>query len=229
MARVLIVDDAPDLTTLLSDVLDQEGYEVAVAYDARQGLQQAHDFEPDLVLLDIIMPGMDVWEMLARLGDFSDVPVIMLTAIGDPEHRVRGLDIGADDYVSKPFDMQELIARMRALLRRAGQPPSGAHSVLSFDGGRLVIHPDSHRVISQGKEVSLTPIEHKLLLYLANNAGWVMTDEQILRNVWGPGYEDCLTNVKVYVRRLRQKIETDPDEPRYILTRWGVGYCLAKM
>jgi len=229
MARVLIVDDAPDLTVLLSDVLGQEGYEVAVAHDARQGLEQARYFEPDLVLLDIIMPGMDGWEMLARLRDFSDVPVIMLTAIGDTEHRVRGLDIGADDYVSKPFDMQELTARMRALLRRAGQPPSGVRSILSFDGGQLTIHPDSHRVISQGKEVDLTPIEHKLLLYLASNAGWVMTDEQILENVWGPGYEDCLTNVKVYVRRLRQKIEADPNQPRYIMTRWGVGYYLAKI
>jgi two-component system response regulator VicR len=229
MARVLIVDDAPDLTMLLSDVLGQEGYEVAVAHDAQQGLQLAHDLKPDLVLLDIIMPGMDGWEMLTRLRGFSDVPVIMLTAIGDTEHRVRGLDIGADDYVSKPFDMHELTARMRALLRRAGQPPTGVRSTLSFDDGRLIIHPDSHRVVSQGKEVNLTPIEHRLLVYLASNAGWVMTDEQILQNVWGPGYEDCLTNVKVYVRRLRQKIEADPDQPRYILTRWGVGYCLAKI
>ncbi len=229
MARVLIVDDAPDLTMLLSDVLGHEGYEVAVAHNAQQGLQQARAFEPDLVLLDIIMPGMDGWEMLARLRDFSDVPVIMLTAIGDTEHKVRGLDIGADDYVSKPFDMQELTARMRALLRRVGQAASEVRSVLSFDGGRLVIDPDSHQVLSQGKEVNLTPIEHKLLLYLADNAGRVMTDEQILQNVWGPGYEDCLTNVKVYVRRLRQKIEADPDQPRYILTRWGVGYYMAKV
>jgi len=229
MARVLIVDDAPDLTMLLSDVLGHEGYEVAVAYNAQQGLQQARAFAPDLVLLDIIMPGMDGWEMLARLRDFSAVPVIMLTAIGDTEHKVRGLDIGADDYVSKPFDMQELIARMRALLRRAGQAAPGARSVLSFDDGRLLIDPDAHQVLSQGKEVNLTPIEQKLLLYLADNVGRVMTDEQILENVWGPGYEDYPTNVKVYVRRLRQKIEADPNKPRYILTRWGVGYYLAKI
>ena len=229
MARVLIVDDAPDLTMLLSDVLGHEGYEVAVAYNAQQGLQQARAFAPDLVLLDIIMPGMDGWEMLARLRDFSAVPVIMLTAIGDTEHKVRGLDIGADDYVSKPFDMQELIARMRALLRRAGQAAPGARSVLSFDDGRLLIDPDAHQVLSQGKEVNLTPIEQKLLLYLADNVGRVMTDEQILENVWGPGYEDYPTNVKVYVRRLRQKIEADPNQPRYILTRWGVGYYLAKI
>jgi len=229
MARVLIVDDAPDLTMLLSDVLGHEGYEVAVAYNAQQGLQQARAFAPDLVLLDIIMPGMDGWEMLARLRDFSAVPVIMLTAIGDTEHKVRGLDIGADDYVSKPFDMQELIARMRALLRRAGQAAPGARSVLSFDDGRLLIDPDAHQVLSQGKEVNLTPIEQKLLLYLADNVGRVMTDEQILENVWGPGYEDYPTNVKVYVRRLRQKIEADPNRPRYILTRWGVGYYLAKI
>lgn len=229
MARILVVDDSPDLTTLLADVLEREGYDVAVAHNAREGLQRAHEFQPDLVLLDIIMPGMDGWDMLARLRDFSKVPVIMLTAIGDTEYKVRGLDIGADDYVTKPFDIEELEARMRALLRRTEQAPSEAQPVLSFDEGRLIIDPASYKVISQGEEVALTPLEHKLLLYLARNAGRVMTDAQILHDVWGPGYENSPTNVKVYIRRLRKKIEAEPSRPRYLLTRWGLGYYLIEI
>jgi two-component system response regulator VicR len=175
-----------------------------------------------------MMPIIDGWVMLSRLRQFSDVPVIMLTAIGDIDHKVHGFDIGADDYITKPFEVKELKARIGAVLRRARLSPSEADSYLSFDEGRLIIDPSAHLVFSHGKEVSLTPIEHNLLLLLALNAGRVLTYEQILKDVWGPGYEDSLTNVKVYVRRLRKKIEADPSQPRYIQTRWGVGYCLAK-
>ncbi len=226
--KLLVVDDQPELTKFLADAMTLEGYEVAVAHDARVGLQKVHSFEPDLILLDIMMPVIDGWEMLGRLRKFSDVPVIMLTAIGDTEHRVHGLDIGADDYLTKPFDVKELKARIRAVLRRvtASSPDSG--QPLSFDDGRLLIDPGSYRVIVQGEEVDLTRIEHQLLLYLARNAGSVMTYAQILENVWGPGYEDSPSYVKVYIRRLRQKIELDPSQPRCIQTRWGVGYCLTK-
>jgi two-component system KDP operon response regulator KdpE len=185
--------------------------------------------KPDLILLDVVMPGMDGWEMLGHLREFSSVPVIMLTAMGGLQDRVYGLDTGADDYVTKPFETQELTARMRALLRRVTPASDETDFLLSLDGGRLVIDPASNQVISQGKQVDLTPIEHKLLLYLARNAGSVMRYEEILENVWGQGYEDSLTNVKVYVRRLRQKIEVEPTNPRYILNRWGVGYYLAKI
>ncbi len=228
-AKVLIVDDEPEQSGFLARILTREGYNVAVAQNGREGLRRASDFGPDLILLDVVMPGMDGWEMLGHLRKFSSVPVIMLTARGGIEDRVYGLDTGADDYVIKPFETQELKARMRAILRRAKPASDEAGSLLSFDGGQLVIDPDSHQVISQGKQVDLTPIEHKLLLYLARNAGSVMSYGEILGNVWGPGYEDSLTNVKVYVRRLRQKIEVEPSEPRYIVNRWGVGYCLVKI
>lgn len=228
-AKVLIVDDEPEQTRFLARILTREGYELAVAHSAREGLRRAYDFGPDLILLDVVMPGMDGWEMLAHLREVSTVPVIMLTAMGGVEDRVHGLDTGADDYVIKPFDTQELKARIRAVLRRAMTASDETGSLLSLNGGRLVIDLATYRVTSQGKQVDLTPIEQKLLFYLARNAGCVMSCEEILDNVWGPGYEDSLTNVKVYVRRLRKKIEVEPSQPRYILTRWGVGYCLAKI
>jgi two-component system KDP operon response regulator KdpE len=225
-AKLLIVDDEPDLRKFLADAMLLEGYEVAVAQDARQGLQQVDQFGPDLILLDVMMPVIDGWEMLSRLRKFSDVPVIMLTAIGDTEYRVHGLDIGADDYLTKPFEVKELKARIRALLRRTAASATKESAPLSFDNGRLVLDPGSYRVVVDGDDVSLTRIEHQLLLYLARNAGSVMTYAQILENVWGPGYEDSPSYAKVYVRRLRQKIEVDPSQPRCIQTRWGVGYCL---
>jgi DNA-binding response OmpR family regulator len=228
-AKILIVDDDPDLLAFLADVLMLDDYHVATAQDAEEGLRQAYHFGPNLVLLDVMMPAIDGWEVLGRLREFSDVPVIMLTAIDDTEHKVRGFDIGADDYLTKPFEIKELKARIRALLRRVAMPPSEPTGYLSFDEGRLAIDPASCLAVSQGTEVRLTPIEHKLLLFLARNAGRVMTYDEILENVWGPGYADSPTNVKVYVRRLRQKIEVDPGQPRYIKTRWGVGYLMARI
>lgn len=227
MTKILIVDDAPDLTEFLAHILGEEGYEVAVANAAQAGLVQAHRFRPDLVLLDVMMPVIDGWEMLGCLREFTDIPVIMLTAIDDTDHKVHGLDMGADDYITKPFEIKELKARIRAVLRRVEGPPADQSSSLSLDEGRLVVDLSSPTVIRQGVEVSLTPIEYKLLLFLARNAGRVLTYEQILEHVWGPGYENSLGNVKVYVRRLRKKIEADSSQPHYIQTRWGVGYHLA--
>jgi len=225
-AKILIVDDAIELTRFLEGSLVEDGYQVLVANTAQEGLRQAYHAAPDLILLDVMMPGMDGWEMLARLREFSDVPVVMLTAINDVDFKVRGLEIGADDYLTKPFEMRELKARVGAVLRRAAAS-SEPGSSLTFDNGQLIILPSIFRVISHGQEIDLTPIEHRLLLYLARNAGRVMSCEQILDNVWGPGYEDSLSNVKVYVRRLRRKIEVEPSEPRYLLTQWGVGYYFA--
>jgi two-component system KDP operon response regulator KdpE len=226
-AKILVVDDAVELTRFLEDALAQDGYQVLVAHTAQDGLRQAYHAQPDLILLDVMMPGMDGWEMLSRLREFSDVPVIMLTAVNALDFKVRGLEIGADDYLTKPFEMRELKARVQAILRRTVAPPADHGDSLTFDDGNLTIQPSSFAVIRHGQELDLTPIEHRLLLYLARNAGRVMTYEQILDNVWGPGYEDSLSNVKVYVRRLRRKIEVEPGEPRYILTQWGVGYYFA--
>jgi two-component system KDP operon response regulator KdpE len=228
-SRILVVDDAPEMTMFLERILTKEGYEVAVAYDAREGLRQVHHFRPDLVLLDVMMPEVDGWHMLQHLREFSDVSVIMLTAIGQVDSKVRGLDTGADDYVTKPFEVRELKARIRAALRRAELIPSSDDYLLRFDDGRLIIDPSCHQVTVRSEVVDLTPTEYKLLLYLAYNAGQVLTYDQILDSVWGPGYEDSATSVKVYIRRLRQKIEVDARNPRYILTQWGTGYYLAKI
>jgi two-component system response regulator VicR len=227
--RILVVDDAPEMTMFLERILAKEGYEVAIAENARDGLRQVHHFRPDLVLLDVMMPEIDGWHMLQHLREFSDVSVIMLTALSQLDNRIRGLDFGADDYVTKPFEVRELKARIRAALRRAEMLPSNDTHLLRFDDGRLIIDPSSHQVTVRGDVVDLTPTEYKLLLYLAYNVGQVLTYEQILESVWGPGYEDSPTNVKVYVRRLRQKIEVDSRSPRYILTQWGAGYYLAKI
>jgi len=226
--KILVVDDEPEMADLLQSALAREGYEVLSALDAREGLQQAFTFRPDLILLDIMMPGMDGWEMLSRLREFSSVPVVMLTALQGQEAIVQGLDTGADDYITKPFRIQELKARVRATLRRASLPPSSDATPLLFDGGQLVIDPSAHQVTVRGEVVDLTPTEYKLLLFLAHNAGRVMTYGQILDGVWGPGYEDSLTNVKVFVRQLRRKIEADPSRPRYILTQRGAGYYLVR-
>ncbi len=226
--KILVIDDKQEMTWLLERALKEEGYEVAIAHDGEEGLRRAHAGHPDLILLDVMMPKMDGWDMLRRLREFSDVPVIMLTAIGDEEDKVHGFDIGADDYVTKPFLMSELKARVRATLRRASLPPTQDSPVLVFDGGQLTIEPSSHTVTVQDTQVDLTPTEYKLLLCLASNAGRVLTYEQILDNVWGPGYEHSLNNVKLYIWYLRRKIEADPRNPVYIQTQRGVGYFFSK-
>jgi DNA-binding response OmpR family regulator len=227
-AKVLVVDDDRDFISILQVGLSKDSYEVEAAHDAWDGLRRAYAFQPDVILLDILMPGMDGWDMLRRIRELSDVPVIMVSAIGGEDAKVHGFDLGADDYVTKPFGMPELNARIQAVLRRAALPPSNGQHVLRLDGDQLVIDPGAHRVVARGKIVDLTPTEYKLLLYLAYNAGRVLTQGQILDGVWGPGYEQSLNSVKVYIRRLRSKVEEDPNKPRYIMTQRGSGYFLVK-
>jgi two-component system KDP operon response regulator KdpE len=227
--KILIVDDEPEMVRFLEHVLIEEGYDVQSALDGREGLRKAYAFQPDLVLLDVMMPVMSGWEMLDHLREFCDVPVIMLTAVHGEEAVVRGLDGGADDYLAKPFRVQELRARIRAALRRAELPRSGPDSVLRLDGGQLAIDSTSRQVSVQGKAIDLTPTEYKLLYYLACNAGRVLTYDQILDYVWGPGREESSATLKVFVRQLRLKIEPVPGHPRYLLTERGVGYQLAKV
>jgi DNA-binding response OmpR family regulator len=228
MSKILIVDDEPEMLSLLERALSLDKYEIKTALDGRTGLRLAHEFQPDLVVLDVMMPDLNGWEVLRRLRDFSQVPVVMLTAMGTEEAKVHGLDLGADDYITKPFGIRELKARVRAALRRSGVPFPRDDRPLVFDHGELIVDPCSYKVTVRGNPVELTPTEHKLLFYLAYNAGRVLTREQILEEVWGPGYEDSVTNVKVYIQRLRRKIERDPGRPRYIQTQRGIGYCLAK-
>jgi two-component system response regulator VicR len=227
--KILVVDDELDLTMLLQRILVREGYQVQTAEDGTAGLRLAYSFQPDLILLDVMMPEMDGWTMLRRLREFCDVPVIFLTAVGGLEPTIDGLDLGADDYITKPFARAELVARVQAVLRRRMLPPASSGEALRFDGGNLVIDPSIYSVSVRGQDVSLTPTEYELLLYLALNAGRVLTYEDILVQVWGEEYEGSDSNVKVYVRRLRHKIEENPSEPRYILNHWGVGYSLARI
>lgn len=225
--KILVVDDSKDTTWLLRRTLTDENYEVEIAQNGLDGLRLAYHFRPDLVLLDVMMPDMDGWTTLRRLREFSEVPVIMLTAVGGEKSLVQGLDSGADDYVTKPFSMEELKARIRAVLRRKGLSEADSGPLLQFDGGQLIIDPSSQEVTVRGEVVDLTPTEYKLLLCLAYNAGRVLTPDQILDNVWGPGYEDSAANVKLYIWYLRRKIELDPADPCYIITKRGTGYYLA--
>ena len=227
--KILVVDDSKDTTWLLRRTLTDENYEVEIAQNGLDGLRLAYHFRPDLVLLDVMMPDMDGWTTLRRLREFSEVPVIMLTAVGGEKSLVQGLDSGADDYVTKPFSMEELKARIRAVLRRKGLSEAESSPSLQFDGGQLIIDPSSQEVTVRGTVVDLTPTEYKLLLCLAYNAGRVLTPDQILDNVWGPGYEDSAANVKLYIWYLRRKIEVDPADPSYIITKRGTGYYLADM
>ena len=227
--KILIVDDEPQMGMLLEMMLAREGYKVKSAQDGLNGLRLAYSFEPDLVLLDIMMPHMDGLTVLARLREFCQAPVIFLTAVGGVDSTIEGLDLGAADYITKPFARSELLARIRSVLRRRMLPPSGDSQVLNLDNGNLVIDPGAYRVTVRGQDISLTPTEYELLLFLALNAGRVMTYEDILVEVWGLEYEGSETNVKVYVRRLRHKIEENPSEPRYIVNHWGVGYSLARL
>lgn len=229
MIKVLVVDDAQDTTAILDRVLSSEGYRVETASDGAEGLRKAYDFRPDLILLDLMMPRMDGWTMLKRLRDFSDVPVIMVTAMSGEENLVSGLDGGADDYLMKPYSLKELKARIRAVMRRAGRSTDPEDKPLTFDCGALAIDPVTQQATVRGEQADLSPTEYRLLLCLASNAGRVLSPEQLLDNVWGPGYENSGDNVKLYIWYLRRKIELDPSNPRYILTRRGGGYYLADL
>ncbi|MBN1811967.1 MAG: response regulator transcription factor [Anaerolineae bacterium] len=229
MIKVLVVDDAADTVQILDRVLSSDGYKVATASSGTEGLRKAYDFRPDLILLDLMMPGMDGWTMLRRLREFSDVPVIMVTAMSGEENLVNGLEGGADDYLVKPYSLKELKARIRAVLRRAERSSDAAEKPLSFDSGALVIDPIAQQATVRGERADLSPTEYRLLLCLASNAGRVLSPEQLLDNVWGPGYENSADNVKLYIWYLRRKIEVDPTNPRYILTRRGGGYYLADL
>ena len=226
--RILIVDDDVDLTTLLELSLTEHGYQVDIAHDAVEGLRRLYVFQPDLVLLDVLMPGMDGWDALRRIREVSDVPVLMLTGLIDEALVSRGLDLGADDFVTKDVGQQELRARIQAVLRRAAAFPPDARNLLQFGGGELVIDPSASRVTIRGRVANLTATEYRLLLHLARNAGYVLTYDQILDQVWwGPGRSPRLATLRMAVGRLRRKIEEDHRQPRFVCNQRDAGYFLA--
>ena len=221
MPRILIVDDEPAIVRGLEDNLRFEGYETLAASSGEQGLARALGEAPDLVLLDVTMPGRSGWDVCRELRQRGlDVPIIMLTARGEEADRVRGLELGADDYVTKPFSLRELLARVRAVLRRPG--PRRKFEELAF--GDVRVHRRGRRVTRAGREVRLTRKEYDLLVYLAGHQGDVVTRERLLDEVWGYECFPTTRTVDTHVLRLRRKLEADPDRPRFIHTVHGQGY-----
>lgn len=226
---ILTADDDPQLLRLVTRNLQLEGYEVLSASDGQQALEQIEAKIPDLVLLDVMMPKMDGFTVCHRVREFSTVPIIIVTARGQDQDKVRGLDLGADDYLTKPFSVDELLARVRAVLRRAQFTVSENSQSLrtTVTIGRLTVDYAQHMVLMDGKEVTLTPIEYRILAYLAQNAGRVVTQDLLLEHVWGAEYIGESHMLQVNINRLRRKLEVDPAHPHYILTKVGVGYMLA--
>ena len=228
--NILVVDDDPVFGRLVERVLSKKGYEVLNASNGEEGLRLLFNHRPDVVLLDVVMPIMDGWQTCRRIRDISDVPIIMLTAHEkDEEDIVRGLDCGADEYLDKPVGGEELVARVRAVMRRAELPFSqGEEKEITFSDGFLTVDIAQRQVSTNGKRVRLTPIEFRLLALLVQNAGHILTHEQLLEKVWGWEYTNDLDYVRIYIWHLRQKIEPDPAQPRYIITEPGVGYSFSK-
>ncbi|GAB4546394.1 MAG: response regulator transcription factor [Anaerolineae bacterium] len=228
--RILAIDDDHLLLQLIQRSLEAAGYEVFIARDGESGLQQFHESQPHLVVLDVMMPHVDGWETCRRIRDISTVPIIMLTALGSHQDIVKGLRMGADDYLVKPFHPEELLARVEAVLRRLRMPPPASDtSPLRFGGGELIIDPANRQVMVHSKVVDLTPTEYDLLLFLAKRAGRILSTDVIFDNVWSYDADASPDNVKWYIWRLRNKIENDPRNPRYILTERGIGYRFATL
>ncbi len=222
--RILVVDDETRMIGFIRMNLELEGYQVLEAHTGLEALEMIRTQLPDLVLLDVMMPELDGFETLRMLREFSSIPVIMLTAKGEEDDKVYGLELGADDYVTKPFGSRELSSRVRAVLRRADIPSASPdQAVLKIDD-RLSVDFNRREVIVNGEHIKLRPTEYRLLYHLIENAGWTVPHEQLLAKVWGYEYRDETHYVRLYVNYLREKIEEDPSDPKYILTERGVGY-----
>ncbi len=224
-ANILAVDDEPHVLKLVKANLESSGYRVLTAADGVEAVDAVEREVPDLVILDLMLPKMDGYAVCRRIREFSTVPVIMLTARSAQVDLVHGFEVGADDYLTKPFAAPELLMRVQAVLRRSKWP----EEILArqgFKAGPIEIDFAQHRVTVDGEEVKLTPTEYRLLAYLASNANRVIPHRELLRGVWGPEYGEETEYLRVYVRYLRQKLEPVPAEPRYILTQPGAGYML---
>ncbi len=224
---ILVADDDPRLLRLVQRNLELSGYRVLTAVDGEVALKMAEAEKPDVLVLDIMMPVVDGLEVCRRVREFSTAPIIMLTAKGEEDDKVQGLDSGADDYLTKPFSSPELVARVRAQLRRS-KDYTREDAQPSFTSGSLTVDFAQHQASIDGKPVNLTPTEYRILAYLARNAGRVVTQPDLLSKVWGPEYKDEAHLLRVNIARLRQKVESDPSHPRYIVTRPGIGYTLAR-
>jgi two-component system KDP operon response regulator KdpE len=220
---ILVVDDEKRMVRFIQLNLEHDGFRVISAYNGSEAIEQVRNELPKLVLLDIMLPDIDGFEVLHRIRQISSVPVIMLTAKGEEDDRVRGLEEGADDYVTKPFSPRELVSRVRAVLRRTEAAGTGSSDIIEVDD-RLKLDFNRREIWVEGELVKLRPTEYRLLYHLVQNAGWVVTHEQLLTKVWGYEYRDEPHYVRLYINYLRKKLKEDPSNPKYILTERGVGY-----
>jgi DNA-binding response OmpR family regulator len=221
--RILVVDDEERMVRFIRLNLEHDGFQVSEAYRGTKAIDLLRSKLPDLILLDVMLPDIDGFEVLRIIREISSVPVIMLTAKGEEEDRVRGLELGADDYITKPFSPRELVSRVRAVLRRTESASGTTHGLIEVDD-RLKIDFDRREVWVDGELVQLRPTEYRLLYHLVQNAGWVIPHDQLLAKVWGYEYRDEPHYVRLYINYLRKKLEKDPANPQYILTERGVGY-----
>ena len=222
--KVLVVDDEKLIVKGIRFSLEQEGMEVDCAYDGEEAYKMAKEKEYDMILLDVMLPKMDGFEVCQAIREFSDMPIIMLTAKGEDMDKILGLDYGADDYITKPFNILEVKARIKAIMRRTsgGTKKEVVSSII--EKGDLRLDCDSRRLFVLGKEINLTGREFELLELLVKNENKVYSREQLLETVWGKDYPGDVRTVDVHVRRLREKVEVNPSEPKYVHTKWGVGY-----
>ena len=222
--KVLVVDDEKLIVKGIRFSLEQDGMEVDCAYDGEEALEKAKASNYDMVLLDIMLPKMDGFEVCQAIREFSDMPIMMLTAKGDDMDKILGLEYGADDYITKPFNILEVKARIKAIMRRTGGTKEKEKKVSTIEKGDLKLDKESRRLFILGKEVNLTTKEFDLLELLVINENKVYSRENLLNLVWGAEYPGDVRTVDVHVRRLREKIEVNPSEPKYVHTKWGVGY-----
>jgi len=226
-SKVLLIDDDADLLQLATVLFKKEGAQVITALDGMEGVSKLFTHHPDLIILDVMMPGMNGFEVCERIRQVSDTPLIMLTALNHEQKMLRGLEAGADDFLSKPFNADILLARAKTVLRRSEHLKTPSDR-FSYDNGHLSIDVARRDVLINNKRIKLTPVEFRLLTYLARNAGKVLTFEQILTNVWGNEYRGSMDYVHVYISHLRRKLGEDTKTPRYILTLHGIGYIFEK-
>ena len=226
-SKVLLIDDDADLLQLATVIFKKEGAQVITARDGMEGVSKLFTHHPDLIILDVMMPGMNGFEVCERIRQISDTPLIMLTALNHEQEMLRGLEAGADDFLSKPFNADILLARAKTVLRRSEHLKSPSDQ-FKYDNGHLRIDVARRDVLINNKRIKLTPVEFRLLAYLVRNAGKVLTFEQILTNVWGNEYRGSMDYVHVYISHLRRKLGENTKTPRYILTLHGIGYIFEK-
>lgn len=224
--KILVIDDDSEFLELTKTWLDQSGFQTITEEDGIQGIRQVYSSRPDMVVVDINMPKLDGWQVCRRIRDMSDIPIIIATVNGQTSDVVRGFNLGIDDYITKPIEFIELIARIRAILRRSENDKHNTGKE-NFNNGKIEVDWRSHQVYVRGKAVKLSPTEFRVLSCLIENKGWIVTHEQLLQKAWGPNYIGDKSFVKLYVGYLRKKIESNPKQPKSIITERGIGYRFA--